>query len=63
VRFRAPLHQLLGWTRRFSDSVALSRLTRKEEEESIQKLEEHIFVNLLPVKYASQNNLRLNRQA
>jgi hypothetical protein len=43
--------------------VALSRLTRKEEEESIQKLEEHIFVNLLPVKYASQNNLRLNRQA
>jgi hypothetical protein len=32
-------------------SVALSRLTReKEEEESIQKLEEHILTNLLPVK-------------
>lgn len=32
-------------------SVALSRLTReKVEEESIQKLEEHILTNLLPVK-------------
>ena len=35
----------------FARSSALTKLTRaKEEEESVQKLEEHILANLLPVK-------------
>ena len=35
----------------FADNSALTKLTReKEEEETVQKLEEHILANLLPVK-------------
>jgi len=37
--------------REFADQAALTKLTReKEEEETVQKLEEHILANLLPVK-------------
>lgn len=37
--------------RDFADSAALTKLTReKEQEETVQKLEEHILANLLPVK-------------
>jgi hypothetical protein len=50
---------LEGFKRFFGGFIAFD--ARKEEEESIQKLEEHIF-NLLPVNYASQSNLRLNRR-
>jgi hypothetical protein len=45
-------------------SVALSRLTReKEEEESIQKLEEHILTNLLPVKVRLKKQLAAQQGA
>ena len=37
--------------RDFANSAALTKLTReKEQEETVQKLEEHILANLLPVK-------------
>lgn len=47
-----------------ADSVALSKLTKeKEEEENVQKLEEHILANLLPVKVRLKKQLAAQQGA
>jgi len=47
-----------------ADSVALSNLTQeKDEEENVQKLEEHILANLLPVKVRLKKQLAAQQGA
>jgi len=48
----------------FAESAALTNLTReKEEEENVQKLEEHILANLLPVKVRLKKQLAAQQGA
>jgi hypothetical protein len=49
---------------KFAESVALTNLTKeKEEEENVQKLEEHILANLLPVKVRLKKQLAAQQGA
>jgi hypothetical protein len=50
--------------KKIADTAALTKLTReKEEEENVQKLEEHILANLLPVKVRLKKQLAAQQGA